>query len=121
MIGGQLAPNGLITGGVPMNITQGMLLTPAENAALYQSVNAGQHLMINNLGAAVAGSANINSSWASNLSTLVVPSNVSLNTIGFNTSSPLNVAGASAVLGSVNVLQNSAGQTAALNFGNNLN
>lgn len=121
MVGGQLQ-NGHVVGGTTMSITQGMTVTAAQNAALWQSSStAGQHLLINNLGAAIGGNVNINSSWASNVSNLVVPTNVAVNAIGFNTNHALNVTNAATIAGSVFALQNVAGQTAALNFGSHLN
>ena len=121
MVGGQLV-NGHVAGGTQMAITQGQLLTPAENAALWQSVSpTGQHLLLNSMGAAIAGNINLNSSWASNLSALVIPTGVQANAVGFNTNgSALNVGGASTISGALYALQNTAGQTAALNFANNL-
>ena len=121
-VGGQVGATGLVQGGTVMSITPGTLLTPAMNAALWQSITGGnQHLLLNAAGAATGGAAKVNSSWASNLSSLVVPQGVTVNAVGFNASHPLNIAGAANILGSVYTLQNSAGLTAVLNAGSNLN
>lgn len=123
-VGGAIDSAGRVTGGTNMAITQGMLLTPAQNAALWQSISssgAGQRILVDAAGAAAGGVANINSSWASNIASLVVPTGLQVNTIGFNESSPLNIAGSGNVLGSVFALQNTAGQTAVMNIASNLN
>ena len=121
-VGGSVGGNGVVSGGTPMSITAGQILTPAMNAALWQTTITGaQNLQINQAGAAVGGSATLNSSWAGNLSSLVVPAGVSVNAISYTTASPLNVTNVANILGSLHVLQSLPGMTAALNFGSDLN
>lgn len=125
LIGGQLDSNGQITGASSMSVTRGMLLTPAQNAALWQSNMGTQHLLISdttsNYGAAIGGTAQISSHWASNVSSLVVPQNVAVNLVGFGNSNPINVSGSSNILGSLFATQNQPDLTSTLNFANNLN
>jgi trimeric autotransporter adhesin len=120
-VGGTLQADGTVTGGTEMSVAIGQLLTPAQNAALWQSVLGDQHILINNNGVAIGGTAVLNSSWAGNLSSIVVPTGVSVATVGFNESNPLSVSGASSVLGSVYALQNVFGQTGTMNFASNFN
>lgn len=120
-LGGHLAPNGTVSGGTPLAVALGQLITPAMNAALFQALGGSQHLLLNNLGAATAGVDKINSSWAGSVSSLVIPSGVTVDAVGYNAAKPLNVSGPSTVNGSMYALQTTRGQTATLNFGNDLN
>src|SRR5215471_13047254 len=117
VLGGHLRANGLVRGGTAMSVTEGMLLTPAQNAALWQSVNHGQHILINQAGAAIGGTANISSQWAGNISSLVVPAGVQVNAIGFNQTTPLNVTDTATIGGAVHTLQNAPAVAAVLNLG----
>ena len=121
-IGGQLASNGRVSGGTPMTVVSGQMLTPATNAALMQVVSGGsQQLLVNTSGVAVGGAARIDSTFASNLSALSVPAGVTLTAVNFNNASQLNVAGSANILGSLYALQTAPGVTAVLNVANNLN
>jgi hypothetical protein len=119
-LGGRLAADGRISGGTAVSILPGALLTPAMNAALWQTITGGQSLLLNLSGAATGGTARLNSSWAGSLSTLVVPAGVAVNAVGFNTSCPLAIAGSASISGSLYALQTSAGMTAQLNTGKDL-
>lgn len=119
LVGGQVSKNGSISGATAMTVVPGQLLTPAMSAALWQSNGGGQSLLIGNSGAAVGGTARFDSSW-NNVSSLVVPTAVSISLLGFNPSIPLNVTGAASVLGSLHALQTVQGMAATLNFGSNL-
>lgn len=121
VIGGLVGANGQISGGTLRTIVPGDLVTPAMNAALWQVVSAGaQHLLVNSAGVATGGAARLNASWSGSVSELVVPAGVTIGAIGFNAGQPLNVGGPINILGSLYALQNSAGQTAVLNTGDNL-
>lgn len=130
-IGGQLGTNGLITGGNQASVFKGQLLTPAQSIALSQSANGGQQVLLSQIGTALGGTVLFTSSISSSgsspalnignsLSSIVVPKGVILGAIGFNSESPLIVAGASRVLGSMYALQTSPGLSSVLNFSNNL-
>lgn len=81
-------------------------------------LRGGQTLAINDIGQAVGGYTTIASNSVNNLSSIVVPQNVSLNAIGFNASSPLNVSGSVNVLGSLFALQHEANVVSVLQLGN---
>jgi fibronectin-binding autotransporter adhesin len=119
-LGGRLAADGRISGGTAVSILPGALLTPAMNAALWQTITGGQSLLLNLSGAATGGTARLNSNWAGSLSALVVPAGVAVNAVNFNTSHPLAVAGSANISGSLYALQTSAGVTAQLNTGKDL-
>ena len=124
--GGQIGANGLIRGSSLMTVTKGQLLTPAQNLALAQGLAGGQRLLINTQGAASGGAAyiapitSVSQAGITNVgslfSTLVIPSGVTITSVGYNTGSPLNVTGESHILGSLYALQSAPGISSVLNF-----
>jgi len=57
-----------------------------------------QTLLLNAQGAAVGGALNLNSRYVSNLTGLVVPKNVAVDAIGFNSATPLMLVAVSVTL-----------------------
>jgi hypothetical protein len=77
IIGGN-SSHGTVTGGSALTINPDRLITPAEYAAVMQVMHGSQSLLLNSSGAAIGGSLTLNSSYVQNLSSLVVPRNVTL-------------------------------------------
>lgn len=118
-VGGSVGSNGAVQGGTSTTILPGQLLTPAQYIAVQQILYTGQQtLMIGSDGSAVGGFANLRPSYASNIGSLTVPQNVAINTIGFDSNSPLNIAGNLNILGSIYTLQNAPNITSVLNSAN---
>ncbi len=117
-VGGILSGTGRVRGGTAETITPGELLTPAQYVALGQVTATGhQSLVLTANGAASSGFLTLSPGEVSGLSGLYVPAGVSLNSIGFTQASPLAVAGASTVNGSLYAFELSRGVTAQLDFG----
>ncbi|MBY0549005.1 MAG: S-layer family protein [Candidatus Obscuribacterales bacterium] len=117
-VGGSLDTTGAVTGGSIASILPGQLLTPAQALVVSQIASTGfQSLVIAEAGHAIGGFANLHADTLSALNSIVVPQNVSLNSIGFTASNPLTVLGAVNIAGSLNALQTAPGITSALNFG----
>ncbi|MBX9723428.1 MAG: hypothetical protein K2X81_18635, partial [Candidatus Obscuribacterales bacterium] len=78
------------TGNTTQTVTAGQLLTPAQMVAVMQILhNGAQSLILNANGTAAGGSMNINSYVAQNLSSLTIPSGVTV----YDKASILNVTG----------------------------
>lgn len=118
-VGGTVGTSGAVQGGASTTILPGQLLTPAQYMAVQQILYTGQQtLLIGTDGSAIGGFANLRPNYASNIGSLTVPQNVSINTIGFDSNSPLNVLGGLNIFGSVYTLQNAPNITSVLNSGN---
>ena len=109
--------NGTISGGTSLTVLPGQLLTPAQYLATLAAINGHQTLLLNNSGAAIGGSAILNAKTSPALNGLLVPTNVSINAIGFNKATPLNVSGVVDIFGSVYALQNTQNVVASMNLG----
>ncbi|MBX9686832.1 MAG: hypothetical protein K2X27_09030, partial [Candidatus Obscuribacterales bacterium] len=117
-VGGTIGANGVVQGGTSTTITPGQMLTPAQYIAVQQVIHTGQQtLLISGQGDAIGGYANFRPSYASNIGSLTVPQNVAINSIGFNSSTPLNILGATNIMGSVFNLQTAPNITSVLNLG----
>ena len=129
MVGGK-SSGGSISGAIPMTVAAGQLLTPAQTVAFLQSAAGSQNLLLNTAGSAIGGSALVSNNSllpgtnlvnvGASLSSIVIPQGVTLNTVGYNSTNALSVAGASNILGAMYALQTSPGLTSVLNFGNDL-
>jgi YVTN family beta-propeller protein len=110
--------NGSINGSLTQLINPGQLLTPAQFLAVNEVLRGGQTLLLNNLGQATGGYANVSAAHVQQLGSIAVPQNVALNAIGFNAGTPLNVSGNVNVLGAIHTLQTAANTGSVLNVGN---
>jgi len=117
LVGGTLV-RGAVTGGTAMSISPGQLVTPAEFAAVNETLHGAQTLLLGAQGTALGGSIRLNSSYTQNLSSLVVPANVTLDAIGYSAHSPLNVTGNTEIFGSIYSVQTAPHTSSDLNFGN---
>ncbi len=74
-VGGSLN-QGSVTGGSSLLVNPGQLLTPAQNAAVFEVLKGNQTLLLGAQGNALGGALNLSSSFAHNIGSLVVPQNV---------------------------------------------
>jgi adhesin HecA-like repeat protein len=116
VIGGS-STHGTINGGSALTINPGQLITPAEYAAVMQVMHGSQSLLLNSMGAAIGGSLILNSKNVQNLSSLVVPKNVTLEAIGYTASKPLKVTSTVSDSGSIYAVQGSANVSSVLDLG----
>jgi hypothetical protein len=117
-VGGFAGGTGIVRGGSRTTIDPNEMLTASQYLALQQLMTSGsQNLILNENGAAVGGFVTLTSSHVSDLTSLNLPTGVTLHSIDFNAATPLNVSGAAAVNGSMYALQSTQGQTAVMNFG----
>lgn len=99
-------------------VQPGQLLTSAQYLAVNQILNAGrQTLLLNHDGIAIGGTASITPNTVSILNSLNLPGNVALHAIGFTQQTPLSVANATTVAGSLYALQTMPGLTSVMNLG----
>jgi len=115
-LGGSFS-RGIVSGGTSMLVAPGQLVTPAEFAAVNEALHGVQTLLLGSQGSAVGGALNLSSSYVSSLNSLVVPKNVTVDAIGYNSATPLNVSGSVKDLGSIYALQNTANAGSVMNFG----
>jgi len=116
-LGGSIG-HGTILGGTNVVVSPGQLITPAEYAAVMQTLRGNQSLLLNTVGAAVGGSLTLNSKYVNDISSLLVPKNVSLDAVGYTSANPLNVKGTLADFGSIFALQNTANAGAVFDAAN---
>lgn len=115
--GGSVDGTGVVTGGASMSVAPGANLTAAQFLAVNQILATGsQRLMVTPTGVAGGGWATLTPNAVGNLSSLNVPTNVSLVTLGFGQSNPLNVTGSATIGGSLYALQTQANLASVLNF-----
>lgn len=115
-VGGTIS-NGVVTGGTTYTVAPGQFITPAQFQAIAEVMGGGQTLLVGTAGNAVGGYTSLSSNTVQQLNNIMVPQNVSLNAIGFNATTPLNVAGSLNIAGSVFTLQNTPGIATMLNLG----
>ena len=113
LAGGEIK-NGRITGGANLLVSPGQLLTPAQYLAVSGAAGGQQTLQLNMAGQATGGYA-VYSGHSAQLTSLIVPQNVSLNAIGFYSGNPLAVSGIANIYGSLFALQTASNLTAVLN------
>lgn len=117
-VGGFAGGTGVVRGGSRTMVDPNEMLTASQYLALQQLMTTGsQNLIVNDQGAAVGGFVTLTSSHVGDLTSLTVPTGVTMHSIDFNSATPLNVSGAAAVNGSMYALQSTQGQTAVMNFG----
>lgn len=117
-MGGSLN-GGTVSGGSSMTVSPGQLVTPAQYVAAFSAIQgSNQTLLLNAQGVATGGSWNLSSTSVNNLSSLVVPSGVQLNAIGYNSAVPLNVTGNVNIAGLMHSLQTAPNIMSVLNMGN---
>lgn len=118
-VGGSFDPHtGTVIGGTTSQILPGQMLTPAQALVVSQILSTGvQSLAISEAGHAVGGFANLHADNFQSLSSIIIPQNVSLNSIGFTTANPLSVLGSVNIAGALNTLQTAPNVASALNFG----
>ncbi|HMW93031.1 MAG TPA: hypothetical protein PKE54_23590, partial [Candidatus Obscuribacter sp.] len=123
-IGGTLGTDGAVSGGNSYTVHPGQLLSPAEFTALSQVQLTGvQSLLVNDLGQAAGGFATFTPDTVHSITSLVVPQNVNLNLVGFNSNNPFNIINSgdsSQILGAVNLFDTTAGATGHLNVTSSL-
>ncbi len=94
MVGGTLNANGTVTGGTMVTINPGQHITPAQAVALDQIMsNGSQSLIVNGQGAATGGLVTLQEGSVAGVSTLVVPTGVTVDAVGYSASNPLNITG----------------------------
>jgi fibronectin-binding autotransporter adhesin len=119
MVGGAMNSSGQVVGGTEISIAPGQMITPAQYVALTQVVQLGsQSIELSVGGTAYGGSFSLVAGQTGELSSLVLPTNVSLGSIGFNSSNPFSVTGNASILGNFFSLQTDANSSSILNFGN---
>jgi hypothetical protein len=119
MVGGAMNSSGQVVGGAEISIAPGQMITPAQYVALTQVVQLGsQSIELSVGGTAYGGSFSLVAGQTGELSSLVLPTNVSLGGIGFNSSNPFSVTGNASILGNFFSLQTDANSSSILNFGN---
>jgi hypothetical protein len=119
MVGGAMNSSGQVVGGAEISIAPGQMITPAQYVALTQVVQQGsQSIELSVGGTAYGGSFSLVAGQTGELSSLVLPTNVSLGSIGFNSSNPFSVTGNASILGNFFSLQTDANSSSILNFGN---
>jgi hypothetical protein len=118
-IGGVLNSQGVVSNGTALAITTMVPMTAAELIAFRQVLRTGQQsLLLSQVGAAVGGTADLNSAMMKNgLQSLTVPANVVVNVLNSGTSHPLNVSGNLLVNGSLFALQTGKPAAAVFNVG----
>jgi len=117
-VGGYFGANGNIVGGVHQIVNPGQMLTAAQYVAMEQVVTSGQQtLVLTDHGTAISGLITLVAGQVGPLSSVEVPTHVLLDTVGFTSSNPLSVTGATQVFGTVYNLEQTANVTAALNSG----
>lgn len=118
--GGQLDAHGNITGGTPVTIAPGQMLTPAQYLAVTNVLNAAsqtQSIIVSPTGTAAGGAASLQPSQLASATQLVVPQGVNLQVVNYTSSTPFNVSGSALIQGTLTALQQQAGTTSFLNFG----
>jgi filamentous hemagglutinin len=118
-VGGHLGANDTIVGGTIMTIHSGQMLTAAQYAAAEQVIGgAGQQtLIVTNSGKAGGGLLTLEQGQTSSLSSLIVGKNVTVDLVGYTSSSTLNVTGNARVSGTLDVLQSAANTGSTVDFG----
>ncbi len=115
-LGGYLAATGNIMGGRQMVIEPGKMLTAAQYTAMEQVITSGsQTVVLSQHGTAISGLVTLVAGQVSGLADIQVPTHVLVDTVGFSSSNPLNIAGTTQILGSLYTLEQSTSVTAALN------
>lgn len=119
VVGGTIGANGIVTGGTTVTIAPGQMITASQYVALTQVVeNGSQSIVITATGAADGGSFSLLAGQTGTLSSLVLPTNVTLGGIGFTDANPFTVSGSASILGSFFSLQTNSSSSSILNFGN---
>lgn len=116
-VGGSIGGGGAIVGGKTFTINPGDRISVAEHTAMMQAVNGNQTLLIANNGSASGGSLTLSDNAGQNFGNIFVPKNVSLNLVGFSSTSPLEAAGKTNILGTVNALQSASNVGSVFNLG----
>ena len=119
MVGGTMGADGVVSGGTTVVVNPGQMVTPSQYIALTQVTGSGsQSIVLNADGAGQSGALSLFASQTDTLSTLVVPSDITLYGIGFNSADPLVVLGGSTIAGNLYTLQSGSATESSLNFGN---
>lgn len=117
-VGGSIDAQGAVTGGASVTITPGQMITPSQYVAITQVIEHGsQNIVLASNGSADSGTLSLSASQTGTLSSLVLPSHVSLGGIGFGTSNPLSVTGQTDISGSLFALQTAPDLASVFNFG----
>lgn len=119
IVGGTMGADGVVSGGTALVVSPGQMVTPSQYIALTQVTGSGsQSIVLNADGAGQSGALSLVANQTDTLSTLVVPSNITLYGIGFNSADPLVVMGGSNIAGNLYTLQSGSATESSLNFGN---
>ena len=118
LVGGYLDGNGNVSGGMPMVINPGQLLTPAQYAALDQIAETGhQSLVLTKHGVAATGFLTLEPADVSALGNLAVPRMVTVSGVGFTPEDPFVVNGGAFVVGNVFASQNTPNAASVMQLG----
>jgi hypothetical protein len=119
LVGGAMNSSGAVIGGTALTIHPGQLVTPSQYVALTQVVGQGtQSIVLTDSGVSQSGNLTLLANQTGALSSLVLPTNVTLSGVGFSVSNPFVVSGSTSILGSFFALQNNSSTSSILNFGN---
>jgi hypothetical protein len=114
-----LNAHGILQGGTVEKIHPGQILTDAQAAAVDQVLSSGhQSIILNSLGEAVGGVITLRAGSISSVSSLVVPTKVTVDALGFSSANPLQISGSTQVSGSLIASQKTSTVASVLDFSN---